>query len=174
MQYAFASHTRRTHRSHTTQQHLPIHVHTQNAQACDRSQNHLRAVEIGEAMLAAGHRPLPRTVACVIRGADRGMLYERVGVSAMKGGRGVVCVCLHCITNGDKKKGAIWLGFWDRCLPDLCRHPHYIAPHLPQQNTTHKNRASPFSTPPCPWRPRRWASRSLSTWPPESTTCGRS
>lgn len=60
---------------------LPPPAHTQ-AQACDRTAQHAKAVEVGEAMLAAGVAPLPRAIKLVLRNAHRGALGDRVRGSA--------------------------------------------------------------------------------------------
>lgn len=135
------------------------HTNPNPKQACDRSQAHLRAVEIGEAMLAAGLSPLPRTVTCVLRGADRARLYERVGWGMLLMG-----VCVGGVGVGVVGALRRWMNLGSvgqrRAIPHLTR------------STT--NRASPSCTPRCPWRPRRWASKSPSTWRPRSGMRARS
>ncbi len=68
----------------TTNTSSPTHTHTAgtHTQACDRSAQYAKAVDVGEAMLAAGLAPLPRAVKAVLVGADRARLYERVGACA--------------------------------------------------------------------------------------------
>lgn len=68
-----------------TQPHPTPTIHTithsqfpNNHQACDRAARPDKALEVGEAMLAAGVVPLRLAVALVLRGAHRGMLYDRV------------------------------------------------------------------------------------------------